>query len=447
DEERETPRDGAADVAVQNPEVVQVMTVHAAKGLEWDLIAVPGMSEGRFPSVRSSTGVDRASGWAIGMTELPYELRGDAGSIPQVAEASNAGVKDYAEALRTEQRHAEDRLGYVAVTRAKRILIGSAHTWRPETAKPRKPSPYLQAIMAEAELQGRVLARAPEPEPGQANPLEAEAEPVPWPQPLDPDARARRADAGQAVAAARTRHAHTGDYEPAGAEPALLDEAEIIAGWDDDVDRLLAEARETRRGRRAIALPSSLSATGLLTAARDPQAYAAALIRPMPGAPSPAARFGTRFHQWIERHYATRGAPVPLVDTEDLPERDTDVAGDERELRELCAQFAAGVFGERVPHRMEVPFVLLLDGLAVRGRIDAVYRSTDPAYDWQVVDWKTGRGEATDPGQLALYRRAWAELAGVPEERVDAVFYLVRSNELIRPALPDPQELLRQTLR
>jgi DNA helicase-2/ATP-dependent DNA helicase PcrA len=100
-----------------------------------------------------------------------------------------------------------------------------------------------------------------------------------------------------------------------------------------------------------------------------------------------------------------------------------------------------------MPYRLEVPFVLLVAGTAIRGRMDAVFRSDDPAYDWQVVDWKTGRAADADPGQLALYRRAWAELAGVPEERVDAVFHLVRTNEVVRPgALPEPEALLGWTL-
>lgn len=433
---------GLDQATPSNSDSVKLLTVHKAKGLEWTVVFLPALVQGVFPSDRVT------DNWLRSAATVPADLRGDAASIPQVAEASKAGIDGYKDALKEEQRHAEDRLGYVAVTRAKRVLIGSAHVWRPATIRPRTLSPYMKAILAEAEHQGRVLARAAEPEPGETNPLAVAADPVPWPRPLDPDARARRQDAALAVAAARERHRQTGDYELPGGESALLDEAETIAGWDDDVDRLLGEAREGRRGRRTVVLPESLSATGLLTAAKDPERYAGTLIRPMPVEPSPAARFGTRFHQWVERHYAARGAPMPLVDPEDLRGIDDDTAADDRELKALCDRFAAGAFGERVPHRMEVPFVLLVEGLALRGRIDAVYRSTDPAYDWQVVDWKTGRADATDPGQLALYRLAWAELAGVPEERVDAAFYLVRTDEVIRPAaLPDPAELVRRTLR
>lgn len=431
--ERATPSDSDS---------VKLLTVHKAKGLEWTMVFLPALVHGVFPSDRVT------DNWIRRAEAVPADLRGDAASIPQLSDATNQGIKEYAAELKKEQAHAEDRLGYVAATRAKRFLIGSAHTWRPETTKPRRISSYLGVILAEAERQDRVLARAAQPAPDATNPLEGSAEPVPWPHPLDPDALRRRRDAALAVAAARARRVETGSYDLPDTEPALLDEAAIIAGWDNDVDRLLAEAAETRRGRRRVALPASLSATGLLAAARDPAAYAGALIRPMPQPPSPAARFGTRFHRWVERHYASRGAPVPLVDPEHVPESGDHVAADEQDLQELCARFAAGAFGERVPHRMEVPFVLLLDGLAVRGRIDAVYRSDDPAYDWQVVDWKTGRADAGDPGQLALYRRAWADLVGAAEDRVDAVFYRVRDDRMVRPGrLPEPTGLVARTLR
>ena len=44
--------------------------------------------------------------------------------------------------------------------------------------------------------------------------------------------------------------------------------------------------------------------------------------------------------------------------------------------------------------------------------------------------------------QLALYRLAWAELRGVPVERVRAAFYYVRTGELVEPeGLPGRAEI------
>jgi DNA helicase-2/ATP-dependent DNA helicase PcrA len=47
-----------------------------------------------------------------------------------------------------------------------------------------------------------------------------------------------------------------------------------------------------------------------------------------------------------------------------------------------------------------------------------------------------------DPLQLAIYRIAWAEVQQVPLAQVDAVFYDVRSDRLVRPeSLPDRDAL------
>jgi DNA helicase-2/ATP-dependent DNA helicase PcrA len=82
----------------------------------------------------------------------------------------------------------------------------------------------------------------------------------------------------------------------------------------------------------------------------------------------------------------------------------------------------------------------------LRGRIDAVFAEPDGGAT--VVDWKTGeppRGpEALRQAavQLAVYRLAWAALAGCPESSVRAAFYYVRTGVSVVPDdLPDPAEL------
>jgi DNA helicase-2/ATP-dependent DNA helicase PcrA len=93
-----------------------------------------------------------------------------------------------------------------------------------------------------------------------------------------------------------------------------------------------------------------------------------------------------------------------------------------------------------VPYAIEAPFSIWIAGRLIRGRIDAVYRGTSESRDaqFQVVDWKTGRAESVDPLQLAIYRLAWAEAYGLQVSEIDAIFYLVRTDEIVRPeALPD----------
>ena len=106
----------------------------------------------------------------------------------------------------------------------------------------------------------------------------------------------------------------------------------------------------------------------------------------------------------------------------------------------MIAAFEKGPFADRVPHAVEASFALVLAGQVVRGRIDAVYEEPDGG--WLLVDWKTNRQEDADPLQLALYRLAWAELRGVPLEKVRAAFHYVRTGKTVEPEdLPDRQAL------
>jgi DNA helicase II / ATP-dependent DNA helicase PcrA len=328
------------------------------------------------------------------------------------------------------------------------VLIGTGHNWRPELVKPRLPSRYLQVIMAEAVRQGHLAAQAPPP--GEVNPHDTEAPPVPWPRPLDPEALDRRRHAAELVRSARRRHAVRGSYEPApdSVEPLLLDDEETVAAWDADIERLLAESLAARRGAAAVSLPDSLSATELIKLRSDADAFATDLARPMPRRPSRRQRFGTRFHQWVERRLGGRLLGQPqLIDPDELADRaDLDVDG-EAEFRELCERFAAGQFGESSPYALEAPFTLVIGGRVIRGRIDAVYRlddDRDPSY--RIVDWKTSPGDGHDSLQLAIYRVAWAELSGVPIERVDAVFYSVAEDRIIRPDRLADRDDLEQIL-
>jgi DNA helicase-2/ATP-dependent DNA helicase PcrA len=166
----------------------------------------------------------------------------------------------------------------------------------------------------------------------------------------------------------------------------------------------------------------------------DPNDLAARLARPMPMPPSRSGRFGTRFHEWVLRHFAS----ATLIDPDEL--RDVEDDTPDAELREMCRAFAEGRFGEVLPAVCEFPFSLVVGTEVVRGRIDAAYGPspvTPDGYDALVVDWKTG-SSPPDPLQLALYRLAWAELHDLDPSRVAAGFYHVRDDRLdLVEDLPD----------
>jgi len=206
-----------------------------------------------------------------------------------------------------------------------------------------------------------------------------------------------------------------------------LVDASRVQEWDAELDRLLAEARAERSDVVRVPLPSALAATQLARLRDDPAGFAADLARPMPRPPSPAARFGTRFHAWVEARFGQQA----LLDPDDLPGRGDFGIDDEDDLRALVARFESGPFGDRVPAAVEPAFALVLDGQVVRGRIDAVYEEAGGGF--LLVDWKTNREQTADPLQLAVYRVAWAELTGTPLEEVRAVFHYVRTGETVEP--------------
>ncbi|MEU4194781.1 ATP-dependent DNA helicase [Kribbella sp. NPDC026611] len=418
------------DLAVPSEaDSVKLLTTHRSKGLEWPIVFVPTLVSKVFPSDR---GRDK---WTTNAKVLPWPLRGDADTLPDIHDLSNAGLKVFADECKDLNALEERRLGYVAFTRAKEILVATGHWWGPTQKRPRGPSSYLETLKKHAGE--RVVAWADQPELTEENPELAEQTQAPWPTPYDVTSYRRRLEAAALVTQARAE-GPSAEAE----ESLLLDEQATVARWDSELERLLSEARESRsRQAYDVTLPASLSATQVMRLAKDPDGLASELARPMPRKPNRAARFGTRFHAWVESYFGQQ----LLIDPDDLPgAADADIV-DDRDLTALMDAFRDGPFGETTPYEIEAPFALALDGRVIRGRIDAVYQVVreDGSRGYEVIDWKTSRNETADPLQLAIYRVAWSELMNLPLTAVTAAFYYVRTGDIIRPQnLPTKPELI-----
>ncbi len=402
---------------------VKLLTAHRAKGLEWDAVFVAGVSQDRFPSTTPR------SRWPRGQAVLPTPLRGDRAALPQLAEWTDKSVEELAIASRAHDAVEELRLGYVAFTRARHRLWVSSHVWRPQRIRPVGPSDFQRVVRQALDDWGQPVDAWLEAVPDETNPLLDGRGAMPWPVTEQTAEALRRLEAAELVQAAVEQLAAPASAPsgPLGAQPELdLVEESLVGEWDDELARLLAEARRERSDRVDVPLPSSLSATAMVRLRDDPDQLAADLARPMPRQPSPSARFGTRFHAWVEARFGQQ----QLVDPDELPGRGDAEIDDDDDLRDLIGLFERGAFADRTPDAVEPPFALVLGGQVVRGRIDAVYRDRG---GYLVVDWKTNRRQTADPLQLAIYRVAWAELAGVPLDRVRAAFYYVRSGELVEP--------------
>ena len=393
-----------------HPTAVQVMTVHAAKGLEWDCVAVPGLSTQRFP------GKPRDTNWLSAGGRLPYPLRGDAAELPAfdirhvtAPKELHAAEKEFTTALGEHHTLEERRLAYVALTRARAKLWVSGYWWDDSATKPRGPSNFLTEVKRHA----TVDVWSDPPAPDADNPLDEALQAV-WPNPAP---LGERQD--EWMAAAVDVRSHDGSD---------IDDPE----FQRDTELLLAEMAEVGHGPAAIPVPQQISVSQLVDWHADDEAFAASVRRPVPGPPSPHTRRGTAFHAWVERRFGAKA----LLDVTELPgAADGDHVPSDDELAALQTAFEESEWADKSPVALEVPFSTVLAGVVVRGRMDAVF-ATDDGY--VVVDWKTGRpprGDAAHAAatQLAAYRQAWSALRGVPVHRVQAAFHYVAVNKTVWP--------------
>ncbi len=427
-----------ADAAV-GANRVQVLTVHAAKGLEWEIVAVPHLSGRVFPSTASS------STWLTDAADLPPLLRGDRASLGahgvpvlDLSTVTNRkqlsdAISQHRDKLAARRVDEERRLLYVAITRSEDTLLLSGHHWGMHELKPRGPSEFLCEIrdIVEASASGgrpcgQVEQWAPTPADGEPNPLRDSVIEALWPPPPQPATEARLQRGAELVVAAMAKPCRPGGPDP--------------YGWAADVDALLAE-RHAARVPPPVLVPSRVSVSSLVDLGRDAERAVRRLNRRLPAPGGAHASLGTAFHDWVQRFYGAER----LFDLDDLPgAADGDMARvHAEELAELQGAFAASPWAMRTPLDVEVPFEMAIGGRVVRGRIDAVFADSDGGFT--VVDWKTGAADGAGRHaaiQLGVYRLAWAALHGCAESSVRAVFHYVRGGHTVVPdVLPGAGEL------
>lgn len=423
---------------------VKLLTVHASKGLEWPVVVVPGLSYVPQKSGGPAKGSifpsppQNATRWTANPRVLPFPLRGDRADLPALRGLEKDDLAAFDQACSERDLREERRLAYVAVTRASSLLITTGYWWG-ASGRPLGPSPFLEEVRAVCLAgAGSVAVWAGPPEEGVANPLLADPDEARWP--AGPGERGRSditareryeavVEAARMVEdsmAGRTRH-WAGDAGLSGADRGRM------TAWARDVELLLAE-RDRGRGTDGtlVELPANLSVSSLVSLARDPAALARQIRRPMPRPPAPYARRGTAFHAWLE----SRWGQQRLLDPGELPGAADEGAADDSHLARLRERFEQSEWASREPLDIEVPFETVIGDRLVRGRMDAVFRRGG---DYEIVDWKTGSPPSGDEArfasvQLAAYRLAWAELAGVPVERVSAAFHYVDADLTVRPA-------------
>lgn len=396
--ERMTPRTDEAE-----PGVVQVLTVHASKGLEWDVVALPRWTQPPIP-VNGQLRGDKSKaanemGW-LQLGALPRVFRHDRDYLPEFA-WENATTIDqllvasdaYTESLKTMLILPEERrLMYVGVTRARHHLWISGSHFEGKGTTVKIPSTYWDELAAAGLLDAAVIDDVPSENPDGAG------TPVIWPRenPLGDNAEHRLAYA-RAVDAVRSASD-------------AIDPADRRA-----MDQLLAH-ESVGEAEIPVRIPASRYAEWSMDLAKVREGNR----RPVPTRPFRAARLGTEVHLWIERGAFDDDFVEGWDEANDLPE--TDEA-----MEKLKATYLASRWPGLTPVHRELEILLPQGRHIVVCKIDAVYQIDGR---WVVVDWKTG-ARPTDAEkdakamQLVLYRRALAALLGIDVTQVDAVLYYI----------------------
>lgn len=359
--------DGASEeldtARLSNEDAVSILTVHRAKGLEWDTVFLPAVVSGTFPSIAHG-GLENPSRYP---KVLPFELRLD-------GEAEDFGSKM---ALEARHRSQEWRTAYVAVTRAKhRLYLTGAFWYSTGQAKRRSP------LYEKARNAPGVSIRREEAEQGSPPAFLRVEDPTGAPDP----------------------HFPGGWHE---ALRATMDDPD----WPKQAGRDGSRAFEHQRRQLELVLeglPSppetpddstlATSVTGLVTYSTCPRKYFWTSVDRLPRRPSAAARRGVEVHRRIELHNL---GVVPLEgvepDTYDLSPDEESAAG---RGKDPFATYRTSRFAATPARFVEVPFDLWIDEARVRGRIDAIYEP-HPAV-WEVVDFKSGRPSSEPAARVQL---------------------------------------------
>lgn len=444
------------------PGAVQVLTVHASKGLEWDIVVVPGLVEANFPSYRSRPKEDYtvlANSWITQVSEFPHTLRRDYDSLPPCPfiglspqagkDAILAAGEEYRSELGKWEVAEERRLAYVAYTRARSQLLLTTSHYAALSKTPKMTSRFLKELersqmvqfLADDERDDDLSNRALDQSsvsvwPHQLDALAGLEEPG-VAEPSVADAPGQAVLGKQAGLSLRLRAAAlvsaAGGCQGAGSEEALQIPEGLAPQLDDwwRQARLLLQERQIRQENgQEIVLPSHLAATAMAKVGKED--FIMSLRRPLPPPPSKAARLGTAFHEEMSQRLNSEGTLLSLAEAGS----DRLSPADRKQVNDWLDNVAdLEILQGYSPYATEIDQEIRLAGFNVRCRIDAVFKAVEKGRaQWLIVDWKTG-GQRVRVDQLSLYVHAWAASQGVDISQVRAAYVYVQDGHVdeLRP--------------
>ena len=414
-----------APVQPSEEDSVKVMTIHVAKGLEFDHVCVPGFAHEILPNPNiPQNPAERGK-------SLDFELRGDHDILPRY----DGNLSRFKAELKEQEIYEERRTAYVALTRARKSLHVSGAFWYFDNKWPKKPSMFLDELMAWGLDSNLAFVDPGPPEPEGQNTMLGLRERFvrDWPGPARPE------DADAVFPEGWRSAALDGGVQPTLLEALAPADRVAFDALAADRRSLAAHLREREAadglpgGQRA---PRSLSASSLVDHARCPKRFYWSVVRPLPRFRGAGARIGTEIHAWIERRAAGQGMLLEADEPIDLTYE--ELAGDPRRIERLRQAFLDSSYADRTPLFAERAFLLRVGAFGVGGRIDAIYGEPDGA--WDIVDWKTGRSVA-DPLQLELYGLACTEIWGRRPEDLTLTYCYLDRDEIVSVPMGDPAEV------
>lgn len=446
------------------PGAVQVLTVHASKGLEWDIVVVPGLVEANFPSYRSRPKEDYtvlANSWLTQVSEFPHTLRRDYDSLPPCPfiglspqagkDAILAAGEEYRSELGKWEVAEERRLAYVAYTRARSQLLLTTSHYAALSKTPKMTSRFLKELersqmvqfLADDERDDDLSNRALDQSsvsvwPHQLDALASLKEPgVAEPGGVSAVGSGQAVPGKQAGLSLRLRAAAlvsaAGGCQGAGSEEALQIPEGLAPQLDDwwRQARLLLQERQIRQENgQEIVLPSHLAATAMAKVGKED--FIMSLRRPLPPPPSKAARLGTAFHEEMSQRLNSEGTLLSLAEAGS----DRLSPADRKQVNDWLDNVAdLEILQGYSPYATEIDQEIRLAGFNVRCRIDAVFKAVEKGRaQWLIVDWKTG-GQRVRVDQLSLYVHAWAASQNVDISQVRAAYVYVQDGHVdeLRP--------------
>lgn len=451
--------DEAAEV---HPGVVQIMTIHASKGLEWKhLVAVPEVTEKGFDEKK-----ERFSSWLTNVQEFPYSLRLDHARLPHFLPSDHKDKREAGEALRKffdeeiprHENQERRRLAYVAFTRPTQELLLSSYAWKSEEEPPslhidaeketsccpqdgnhsfvpheQKENPDIRELLGHSVY---VKDMWDETHMTKLGELARED----WPEEL-------RQWWGTCASAEHLQEAAPFLFS----QEHISDTSKGTLSWPQDTLRKIEIPEgtlENERLHKAVSwlievrnkgtIPTPIkqpyvTATDVVFMSEDASEYVKQARRPIPSQPSRAARTGTNLHAKIAEAFnqtVTLDIDSYMFENNNSAEDSHLTDGEEKILFEA---FEKSRWSLMRPLAIEQKLAVVVGGKIVRCTIDAVFDTSEhnDLPDITIVDWKTGirpnkRDISSKELQLALYRLAWSTTHKVPLESIAACFVYLR---------------------